>query len=93
MEFPIPIVFRSMLLGLFAKVYKIDLSELKMELPMFKTMKQFFIWELKEGARPLCHAGFKEALTSPTDGLILKAEELKKGGLLETVKGRPYSMR
>ena len=52
MEIPIPFILRPLVLGLFAKVYKIDLSELKQELCGFKTMKEFFIRELKEGARP-----------------------------------------
>lgn len=90
-DLTVPQSLRVSFFSRFAQFYEINLEEVKLELTEFRSFRDFFIRELKEGARPQMHDGREDALTSPCDGLIVKAEEVKEGKI-EAVKGKAYTV-
>ncbi len=67
--------------------YKVDLSEVKLALPDFRTFNAFFTRELREGARPIAPQG----LVSPVDGVLSQRGALETG-VLTQIKGKTYSL-
>lgn len=87
-KFPQPIMI--WIIKTFAKVYKINLNEVKDDLRNFKNLNSFFIRELKEKVRPIDKR--KNILVSPVDALISKKGLIEKGFLIQT-KGIYYSLK
>jgi phosphatidylserine decarboxylase len=72
----------------FIHQHKIDVTELKRSLPDFKNFNEFFVRELKAGARPLPED--PGLLVSPADARLLVLPV--RDGLVVPVKGREYSL-
>ncbi|MWN31222.1 phosphatidylserine decarboxylase [Gilliamella sp. Pra-s54] len=75
---------------LFCKVYKVDLSEAKInDVSKFKTFNDFFARELNEDARPIDVAD--NAVVMPADGIISQFGSIQDTQLLQA-KGHFYSL-
>lgn len=74
----------------FVKDAGIDMSESKKEMNEFKNFNEFFIRELKDGARPIDMDS--KALVSPADGKIFVYDDLKDISKF-FVKGEEFSLK
>jgi phosphatidylserine decarboxylase len=70
--------------------YGVDLEEVQDDLSAFKTFNEFFTRALKDGARPI--AGGEGTLLSPSDGLVVAAEDIGEDGQIGQIKGTTYSL-
>lgn len=78
------------IINLFAKVYKIDLNEAEKSSPKdYKTFNEFFIRELKEGARPI--DSDEKSLCLPADGKVSELGKINKNKLLQA-KGHTFTL-
>jgi phosphatidylserine decarboxylase len=73
----------------FARVFGVDLDEVKEPIESFACLQDFFVRELIVGARPLPED--TAAFASPCDGAWGESGRVEAGMLLQ-VKGRPYSL-
>lgn len=82
--------FKNVFIGIFVKLYKVDLSEAELELvknyPDFNT---FFTRALKPGARPLDPD--PKALVSPVDGTVSALGPIRNGTMIQA-KGIDYTV-
>ena len=85
----LPRLLRAPLYRAFARVYSIDLSELRLELAEHPCFAAFFVRRLREGARPL--PGDSRVLPSPCDGTVQSVDPIREGTILQA-KGRPYAV-
>ncbi len=67
----------------------VDFNEVRDPIESFRSVQEFFVRALKDGARPVDAAA--NALVSPCDGAWGAAGVVEQGQLLQ-VKGRPYSV-
>jgi phosphatidylserine decarboxylase len=79
---------RWLILG-FARVFGVDLEEVRDPLESFPSVQAFFTRALAEGRRPIDEA--PDALVAPCDGAWGEAGRVE-GGLVLQLKGRPYSL-
>lgn len=70
----------------FIRKYGIDVSEMKSPPESFRTLGDFFVRELQDGARPI-----GEGVVSPVDGTLRDVQHIDKGKLLQ-VKGLSYAI-
>ncbi|QTM00768.1 archaetidylserine decarboxylase [Mannheimia sp. ZY171111] len=78
------------IIKLFAKQYKVDLSEAaKTEPSDYATFNEFFIRELKEGARPINNE--LNTLCLPADGKVSESGEISDDRLLQA-KGHHFTL-
>lgn len=92
MSSPIPTSLRSPIYGKFASMYGVKLDEMKIEdLSAYKTFKDFFTRELKEGVRTISEKDNPSAVTSPCDGTVYSMGTVENSTML-AVKGNPYSV-
>jgi phosphatidylserine decarboxylase len=70
--------------------YDVDLEEVQEDLSAFKTFNEFFTRTLKDGARPI--ASGAKTLVSPSDGLVVAAEDIGADGQIGQIKGTTYSL-
>lgn len=81
---------KNLLINWFIKHYRIDLqSAIKQRAEDFASFNEFFIRQLKPGARPL--ATEKNAVISPVDGSLSQWGEISQGRLIQA-KGFDYSL-
>ena len=81
---------KNFLITRFARAFDVDLDEVKLEVPDdFPTFNDFFIRELKEGAREIDDDD--EAIVSPVDGTVSVAGEIR-GDTIFQAKGIDYSL-
>jgi phosphatidylserine decarboxylase len=73
----------------FARTFGIDLDEIRDPIESFACLQDFFVRELREGARPI--DGAADAFVSPCDGAWGAAGRIEDGRLIQ-LKGRPYSL-
>jgi phosphatidylserine decarboxylase len=73
----------------FGSFFGVDFDEVKEPLSHFSSVQDFFVRELKEGARPVDAAS--DAVVSPCDGAWGVCGQVEEGQILQ-VKGRPYSL-
>jgi phosphatidylserine decarboxylase len=73
----------------FARVFGVDLREVKDPIDSFPCLQDFFVRELVDGARPI--PSDPRAFLSPCDGAWGESGRVEDGMLLQ-VKGRPYSL-
>tara|TARA_R110002072_G_scaffold24505_3_gene83263 strand:- start:546 stop:1448 length:903 start_codon:yes stop_codon:yes gene_type:complete len=73
----------------YAWTWGANLEEVREPLTSFRSMQEFFVRQLKEGARPIDAA--EDAFVSPCDGAWGASGVIEQGQLLQ-VKGRPYSL-
>ena len=81
---------KNFLITRFVRLYDVDLDDVALEVPNdFATFNDFFIRELKPGARPL-DAG-ADAIVSPVDGTVSSAGSIHDN-LIFQAKGFDYSL-
>lgn len=85
----LPLPLRRLQLRSFGKTFGVNFEEVRAPLDEFRSVQEFFVRELKEGARPV--APEEDAFVSPCDGAWGQSGFVEKGTLLQ-VKGRPYSV-
>lgn len=82
--------FTTLLIKLFIKQYKIDMSEALHEDPAhYPTFNEFFTRPLKDGIRPL--ASEENIVAHPVDGAISQLGDIENGQLIQA-KGHNYSI-
>jgi phosphatidylserine decarboxylase len=86
---PLPRFFRRPFLRAFGGTFGVDFAEVRDPLESFRTLNQFFVRALVDGARPVDPA--PGVVVSPCDGAWGSSGEVEKGQILQ-VKGRPYSL-
>ncbi len=81
---------KDFLIKQFARVFDVDLDEVKLEVPGdFATFNEFFIRELKDGAREIDED--EDAVTSPVDGTVSYAGNITRDRVYQA-KGLDYSL-
>lgn len=84
------VAIKDFLITRFVRLFDVKTDEIKLDLPQgFATFNEFFIRELKDGARPV--AAGVQTIVSPVDGTISQAGRLRDGALLQA-KGIEYSL-
>uniref|UniRef100_A0A6T6MJ28 phosphatidylserine decarboxylase n=1 Tax=Rhodosorus marinus TaxID=101924 RepID=A0A6T6MJ28_9RHOD len=86
----IPSVVREPLYGSFCKATGCKLEEAEKAANEYRNFSEFFCRRLKEGVRPISHAG---VLVSPCDGQIVSCGRVAVAGRIEQVKGRSFGIR
>ena len=82
--------FKDALIKGFTRVFSVDLEEVAAAVPGdFATFNDFFIRELRPGARPVADAA--DAIVSPVDGTVSEAGSLQDNRILQA-KGIHYSL-
>lgn len=84
----IPAPLSRAVVGLFVKVYAVDLDESVRPTGAYESFDAFFTRELLPGQRPA--AANERAIVSPADGNLAALGPVERDGRM-TVKGRPYS--
>ncbi len=84
---PLPRFFRKPVLGGFARLYRIDLSEVEGEISTFPSLQAFFLRRLRKESRPVDPD--PSLLVSPVDARILTAGPLEEATRLP-VKGARF---
>lgn len=74
----------------YASMFDIDLSDVKLPLNEFECLSDFFIRELKVGAREIDLR--PEIVVSPTDSLLLEVSNISNEGKVFQIKGSEYSL-
>jgi len=82
---PRPLLRR--ILGLYARKYRVDMSESELTIEEFETFNEFFTRKLREGMRPIDQTPFSVA--SPADGRLDDAGPIDENQIF-SVKGQPY---
>lgn len=86
----LPVALRQPLLGLYCRMFHVNLSEaLDENLKHYCSVSEFFRRELKPGVRQVDQ---HSPVTSPADGTILHYGRVKEG-IVEQVKGVNYSIQ
>lgn len=85
----LPGPLRRAQLRAFALTFGVDIDEAKDPIESYRSVQEFFVRALKEGARPIDSA--PDAFVSPCDGSWGETGGIE-GGTLFQVKGRPYSV-
>jgi phosphatidylserine decarboxylase len=81
---------KDFLITRFVRLYDVDTDEVKLKLPQdFATFNEFFVRELKDGAREI--NGDSNSVISPVDGTVSIAGKLRADSILQ-VKGIDYSL-
>ncbi|MDD6177670.1 MAG: archaetidylserine decarboxylase [Ruminobacter sp.] len=76
---------------IFVRHYKIDMSEaLREKVEDYKTFNEFFVRELKDGARPIVEG--EDTIASPVDGTMAEFGKISYGRLI-AAKGQDYSLK
>lgn len=84
------VAFKNFLITRFVRLFKVDTADIRLALPDdFATFNDFFIRELRDGARIVDTA--PGAVVSPVDGTVSQAGRLRGGALLQA-KGIEYSL-
>lgn len=80
---------KNLFIGLFVKVYKVDMSEAAVEDPrQHQSFNDFFVRALKPGVRPLC--GDAEEIACPADGTMSQIGEIDRGYIFQA-KGKEFT--
>ncbi|MBI3993985.1 MAG: phosphatidylserine decarboxylase [Candidatus Lambdaproteobacteria bacterium] len=77
-------------IALYVRAYRIDMSVFVEPAGGFRTFNAFFTRGLRPGARPMDAAA--QAIVSPVDGTVIEAGRIEAGRLLQA-KGRDFSLR
>ena len=81
---------KDFLIRRLVQLYDIDVDEIRREVPAgFMTLNDFFVRELKDGARPVDED--PDAIVSPVDGTVSLAGALRADSILQA-KGIDYSL-
>lgn len=85
----VPVCLRAPLYRGYARATGASLDEVRLPLATFPSLGQFFVRELKDGARTIDRA--PDALVSPVDGTVQAIDRIERGTLLQA-KGRAYAV-
>ena len=85
-----PKPLRKLAMTAYGKVFGVNFDEVKEPLDSFSSLQDFFVRELKDGARPIDAAA--DAVVSPCDGAWGACGTIDDDTALQ-LKGRPYSVR
>lgn len=85
----VPTFLRAPLYRGYARATGADLGEVRLPLAAFPSLGQFFVRELKNGARVIDRA--PDALVSPVDGTVQAIDPVARGTVLQA-KGRAYAV-
>ena len=85
-----PKPLRKLAVTAYGKVFGVNFDEVKEPLESFSSLQDFFVRELKDGARPIDAAA--DAVVSPCDGAWGACGTIDDDTALQ-LKGRPYSVR
>lgn len=85
-----PKPLRKLAVTAYGKVFGVNFDEVKEPLDSFSSLQDFFVRELKDGARPIDAAA--DAVVSPCDGAWGACGTIDDDTALQ-LKGRPYSVR
>lgn len=85
----LPRPLRAPVYRAWARVFGVDLSELRLSLPDHPSLGAFFVRRLKPGLRPLPED--PALLPSPCDGRLQACDAVERGAVLQA-KGRPYAL-
>lgn len=85
----IPAPLRRPLLGTFATLLRIDLSEAEWPLTEYRTLNELFVRRLRPGARTIPHD--PHVLACPVDAIVGQVGTVQAGEALQA-KGRTYSV-
>lgn len=83
---PLPPWLARPLISRFVSAYGIDLAEVSRPVSEFRSIGEFFIRDLKAGARPI-----GSGITSPVDGMITEHGPIFDDRLLQ-IKGKPFTL-
>jgi len=84
------VAFKNFLISRFARLYKVDLDEVRDAVPdAFPTFNDFFVRELAPGARPVDERA--DALVSPVDGTVSVTGTLDADTIVQA-KGIDYTL-
>ncbi len=86
----IPRPLRAPLYRAYSRAYRVDLGEVRLELPEHPSFASFFVRRLRDGARSF--ADGLDEFPAPCDGTVQSLDRIEKGTILQA-KGRPYSVR
>lgn len=84
---PLPQPFAGMLVGTFARAYKIDPTTATQEFSTFPSIGRFFTRDLKPELRPI-----GDGVVCPVDGTLRRAEDIATDGTIVQVKDKNYSL-
>ncbi len=85
----IPRFLRAFVYRSYARFTGADLAEVRLDLASFPSLGQFFVRELKDGARPI--PTDRDVLCSPVDGTVQSLCPIERGMVLQA-KGRSYAL-
>lgn len=81
---------KNLMIEHFIRLYRVDTADIRLDVPHdFPTFNDFFIRELRDGARPIDPAD--DSLVSPVDGAVSQAGTLEKNRILQA-KGLRYTL-
>lgn len=80
---------KSLMIKYFIKLHDVAMHEAAAPESSFASFNQFFVRELKVGARPICED--THALASPADGAVSQVGDIDYGNLFQA-KGHEYSL-
>ena len=81
---------KNALISAFVRLYGVDVDEVSRDVPdAFRTFNDFFIRELKDGARPIDTRPM--SIVSPVDGTVTQAGKLQADSIFQA-KGHHYSL-
>lgn len=90
-EVRLPSGLRAPLFNLFARVYDVNVEEIRYPLDSFRTFNDFFCRALVEGARPI--DSDPNGIVSPVDGRVMTIGRIfDADARIEQVKGATYSV-
>ncbi len=85
-----PSFFAKWVVRYYASLFEIDLSDVKKSINEFPCLSDFFIRELKNGARVFDDR--PEIVVSPTDSLLIEVSSVSKEGKIFQIKGMEYTL-
>lgn len=84
---PLPRPLANLLVGIFARAYKIDCSLAIRPMESFPSIGAFFTRDLRPETRPI-----GDGMVCPVDGTLRSVEDVSSAGDVTLVKGRTYSI-
>lgn len=88
-NFPFPAFIMKNIILIYSKLLNVNLDEAEHPVSYFKTLNQFFIRTLKEGARPIDEN--PKSICSPVDGTVMDAGPIVNDKMIQ-VKGIEFSV-
>jgi phosphatidylserine decarboxylase len=86
---PVPAI-KDFLITRFVSLYDVEIDDVELDVPAgFKTLNDFFIRELEDGARPIDTS--PGSIVSPVDGTLSRSGRLLAGSIMQA-KGIDYTL-